>query len=52
MPTLSGPGSIAVILGFSSLARHPLDYGAIILGILFVAAVTYSALRISGRIVT
>lgn len=51
MPTLSGPGSIAVTLGFSSLARDPLDYGAIILGILFVAAVTYAALRLSGRIV-
>ncbi len=51
MPTLSGPGSIAVTLGFSSLAKGPLDYGAIILGILFVAAVTYLALRLSGRIV-
>ncbi|GAB1489757.1 MarC family protein [Opitutaceae bacterium] len=51
MPTLSGPGSIAVTLGFSSLAKDPLDYGAIILGILFVAAVTYLALRLSGRIV-
>ena len=51
MPTLSGQGSIAVTLGFSSLARGPLDYGAIILGILFVAGVTYTALRLSGRIV-
>ena len=51
MPTLSGPGSIAVTLGFSSLARGPLDYGAIILGILFVAGVTYIALRLSGSIV-
>ena len=51
MPSLSGPGSIAVTLGFSSLARGPLDYGAIILGILFVAGVTYTALRLSGRIV-
>ena len=51
IPTLSGPGSIAVTLGFSSLARGPLDYGAIILGILFVAGVTYTALRLSGRIV-
>ena len=51
MPTLSVPGSIAVTLGFSSLARGPLDYGAIILGILFVAGVTYTALRLSGRIV-
>jgi multiple antibiotic resistance protein len=33
------------------ISRGPLDYGAIILGILFVAGVTYTALRLSGRIV-
>jgi multiple antibiotic resistance protein len=51
VPTLSGPGSIAVTLGFTSLATHPTDYVAIILGILFVAGVTYTALRLAGRIV-
>ena len=50
MPTLSGPGSIAVTVGFTSLAKQPLDYVAIILGILFVAMVTYVALRLSSRV--
>lgn len=52
MPMLSGPGSIAVTLGFTSLATHWVDYIAIILGILFVAAITYATLRLSGKIVT
>lgn len=52
MPMLSGPGSIAVTLGFTSLASTWLDYVAIILGILSVAAITYATLRLSGKIVT
>ncbi len=52
MPMLSGPGSIAVTLGFTSLAGHWVDYFAIILGILIVATLTYATLRLSGRIVT
>lgn len=52
MPMLSGPGSIAVTLGFISLANHWIDYVAIILGILIVAVVTYVSLRLSGKIVT
>ncbi|HRE08825.1 MAG TPA: MarC family NAAT transporter [Opitutaceae bacterium] len=51
MPMLSGPGSIAVTIGFTSLARHPLDYAAIILGILVVAVISYTVLRLSGQIV-
>jgi multiple antibiotic resistance protein len=51
MPMLSGPGSIAVTLGFTSLATSPVDYVAIIAGILVVAAITYLTLRLSGRIV-
>lgn len=51
MPMLSGPGSIAVTLGFTSLASDWLDYTAIILGILIVAVFTYITLRLSGRIV-
>ena len=51
MPMLSGPGSIAVTLGFTSLARDWLDYAAIICGIIVVAIVTYFVLRVSGRIV-
>lgn len=51
MPMLSGPGSIAVTLGFSSLATQVLDYVAIILGIITVAFVSYLVLRISGKVV-
>ncbi len=51
MPMLSGPGSIAVTLGFTSLATGWLDYVAIILGIVSVALVTYAVLRLSGRLV-
>ena len=52
MPMLSGPGSIAVTLGFTSLADSWIDYAAIILGILIVAIITYATLRLSGKIVT
>jgi multiple antibiotic resistance protein len=51
MPMLSGPGSIAVTLGFTSLATEWVDYVAIILGIGVVAVITYVTLRLSGRIV-
>ncbi len=51
MPMLSGPGSIAVTIGFTSLARHPFDYVAIILGIVVVAIITYVTLRLAERVV-
>src|ERR1035438_5725481 len=51
MPMLSGPGSIAVTVGFASLAGAWLDYAAIILGILAVAAISYAVLRLSTRVV-
>ena len=51
MPMLSGPGSIAVTLGFTSLATGWLDYAAIILGIVAVAALTYMVLRLAGKMV-
>lgn len=51
MPMLSGPGAIAVTIGFTSLATGWLDYVAIILGILIVAAITYCTLRLSERVV-
>ena len=51
MPMLSGPGSIAVTIGFTSLATHWLDYAAIILGILIVAVITYLTLSLSERVV-
>jgi multiple antibiotic resistance protein len=51
MPMLSGPGSIAVTLGFTSLASGWIDYVAIILGILGVAILAYFTLRLSSRVV-
>jgi multiple antibiotic resistance protein len=51
MPMMSGPGSIAVTIGFTSLSTGWLDYVAIILGILIVAVITYSTLRLSERVV-
>jgi multiple antibiotic resistance protein len=51
MPMLSGPGSIAVTLGFTSLAKDWLDYAAIIAGIVSVAVITYLVLRLSTRMV-
>ncbi|MBA4135960.1 MAG: stress protection protein MarC [Opitutus sp.] len=51
MPMLSGPGSIAVTLGFTSLATDWTDYFAIIAGIGVVALLTYLVLRVSGKIV-
>ena len=52
MPMLSGPGSIAVTLGFTSLAVGWIDYVAIVLGILGVTVVTYVVLRLSTRVVS
>jgi multiple antibiotic resistance protein len=51
MPMLSGPGSIAVTLGFTSLATGWVDYVAIIAGIISVALLTYVVLRLSSRLV-
>ena len=51
MPMMSGPGSIAVTIGFTSLSTGWLDYVAIILGILIVAVITYGTLRLSERVV-
>lgn len=51
MPMLSGPGSIAVTLGLTSLAKTWLDYVAIAIGIVAVALIAYVTLRASGSIV-
>ncbi len=51
MPMLSGPGSIAVTIGFTSLATQWLDYIAIIFGILIVAVISYVTLALSERVV-
>jgi multiple antibiotic resistance protein len=49
MPMLSGPGSIAVTLGFTSLATGWTDYAAIITGIVAMAGLTYVTLRLASR---
>jgi multiple antibiotic resistance protein len=51
MPMLSGPGAIAVTIGFTSLASGWTDYIAITLGIVTVAVIIYVTLRLSGQIV-
>ncbi len=51
MPMLSGPGSIAITIGFTSLADGGLDYAAIVAGIIVVAVISYATLRLSGRMV-
>ncbi|MGI9178658.1 MAG: MarC family NAAT transporter [Pirellulales bacterium] len=51
MPMLSGPGSIAVTLGFTSLATGWLDYVAVMLGIAAVAVIAYATLRLAGSVV-
>lgn len=51
MPMLSGPGAIAVTLGFTSLASGWLDYVAVMLGIVAMAVIAYTTLRLSGSIV-
>lgn len=51
MPMLSGPGSIAVTLGLTSLAETWLDYLAIGLGIVAVAGIAYLTLRLAAPIV-
>jgi len=51
MPMLSGPGSIAVTIGFTSFATGWLDYVAIILGIGIVAVISYVTLRLSSSVV-
>ena len=51
MPMMSGPGSIAVTIGFTSLAEDWFDYAAIIIGIVIVAVITYITLHLSERVV-
>ncbi|HTT56754.1 MAG TPA: MarC family NAAT transporter [Opitutaceae bacterium] len=51
MPMLSGPGSMAMTIGFISLARNWLDYVAIVLGLVLVAIISYVVLRLSGTLV-
>lgn len=47
MPLLSGPGSIAVVIGLASQANNPLDYLLTGVSILAVSFTTYLLLRIA-----
>lgn len=51
MPSLAGPGAISVTIGLTSLAKSWVGFAAIILGILLVAALVYTTLRLSTRLV-
>jgi multiple antibiotic resistance protein len=51
IPSLSGPGSIAVTIGLTSLASGWLDRLAIMLGIAIMGAITYAGLRVATRLV-
>lgn len=56
MPSLSGPGSIAVVVGMSSTMHHDsglrllLDYAAVLVGIALTAYVSWIVLRAAGRL--
>lgn len=51
MPSLAGPGAISVTIGLASLADNLYEFGAIAVGILLVAAIAYTTLRLSTRMV-
>lgn len=51
MPSLSGPGSISVVIGMSSLANHITDYVYIGSGILTVALIVFIVLRSASKMV-
>ncbi len=51
MPSLSGPGAIAVTIGLSAGTEHWIEYTAIVAGILAVVTVAYITLRASDQIV-
>lgn len=52
MPSLAGPGAISVTIGLTSLATGWLDFVSIIVGILLVAVMVYTTLRLSTRLVS
>lgn len=47
MPMLSGPGSIAVVIGLASQSKGIIDLLVITVAILFVAIIAYGVLRLS-----
>ena len=50
MPSLSGPGSIAVTISLATLAQNVWEYLAIFIGILIIAAIVWGTLRLSGNL--
>lgn len=50
MPSLSGPGSIAVTISLATLVTHWLEYIAIFIGILIIAAIVFITLRLSSHL--
>ena len=51
MPSLSGPGSISVVIGMGSLAQHIIDYAYVAIGILVVAVIVFIVLRFASKLV-
>src|SRR5690554_143900 len=51
MPLLSGPGSIAVVIGFGSQAQSPVDYLINGLAVLAIALLSYGILRVAPWLV-
>lgn len=47
MPMLSGPGSIAVVIGLASQAQGFFDLAVITIAIIFVALISYGVLRVA-----
>ncbi len=52
MPSLAGPGAISVTIGLTSLATSWVDFVSIIIGILLVAAIVFTTLQLSTRLVS
>ena len=51
MPSMSGPGSIAVTIGLATQTRGVLDFSAVIVGIFIVSVICWLVLRASTRVV-
>lgn len=51
MPLLSGPGSIAVVIGFGSQATGTMDYAISGLAVLTIAVISYLILRVAPWLV-
>ncbi len=50
IPLLSGPGSIAVVIGFGAQAQNVMDYGVTALAVLITCLITYALLQLSPKI--